>query len=222
MSSNEAFEYVLIPDSADARLFVELSSYGADLCEARQALALASEGGEGSRLWDASASLIGFAAIAYCRTYFHSKVRKPVTDHIVIPAELAEIHALIRVFRNSTIAHSQSELATTFPVGVLDVKTLRVRDVTAATSSQTLPPPVVRRFRELVDVVDDLLFEMIEPVRQRLIEQLRASNRAGMLASGARPTVINVTDADFNPQTKRLPYPTSNKLHWTSEPLSSE
>ena len=73
-----------------------------------------------------------------------------------------------------------------------------------------------------MDAVDDLLFEVIEPVRQRLFEELRASDRAEMLASGARPTVIDVTDADFNPQTKRLPYPISNKLHWTSEPLSSE
>ena len=217
-----AFEYVLIPDSADARLFVELSSYGADLCEARQALDLASEGAEGSRLWDASAHLIGFAAIAYCRTFFASNVRQPLTDHIAIPVELFEIHRLVGAFRNTTIAHSQSELATTFPVGVLDAQTLAVTDVTAVTSSQTLPPPLVSRFRQLLEAVDGLLYEAIEPVRQRLTEDLRGSDRAEMLARGARPKVINATDSDFDPRTKRLPYPITNKLHWSSTPLSGE
>ncbi|TFD27737.1 hypothetical protein [Cryobacterium lyxosi] len=216
------FEYEMIPDSADARLFVELSSYGADLSEARHALALASEGNEDSPLRDAAAYLIGFAALAYCRTFFASNVRKPLTDHISIPDELQDLHRLIGAFRNTTIAHSQSELAITFPVGILDAGTLRVRDVTAATTSQTLPPPLVSRFLALLETVDELLFEVTEPVRQRLIEQLGRSNRAGMVAGGARPIVINATDADFDPRTKRSRYPTSNKLHWSSTPLSGQ
>ena len=217
-----AFETVMIPDSPDARLFVELSSYGVDLSEARHALELASEAGEESPLRDAAAYLIGFASLAYCRTFFDSKVRKPLTKHILIPAEFQDLHWLVGAFRNTTIAHSQSELYTTFPVGILDAGTLRVRDVTAATYSQTLPPPMVSRFLELVEAVDDLLVEAIEPVRQRLIEELGGSDRAAMVARGVRPIVIDASDADFDPRTKRLPYPTSNKLHWTSTPLSGE
>ena len=149
-------------------------------------------------------------------------MRKPVTAHIEIPAELEEIHRLVGAFRNTTVAHSQSELSTTFPVGILDAGTLRVRDVTAATYSQTLPPPLVSRFLELLEVVDDLLFEAIEPVRQRLIEKLGRSDRAAMVTRGVRPNVIDASDSDFDPRTKRLPYPTSNKLHWTLTPLSGE
>lgn len=216
------FEYVMVPDSADARLFVELSSYGADLSEARHALDLAREGSEDSPLHEAEAYLIGFAALAYCRTFFASNVRRPLTDHIVIPGNLNDIHRLVGAFRNTTMAHSQSELATTFPIGVLDSETLRVRDVTAVTSSQTLPPPLVNRFRELVEVVDELLFDVTEPVRQRLIEELARSDLAGMVAEGARPNTINAPDADFDPRTKRLPYPTSNKLHWSPITSSSE
>src|SRR5680860_979466 len=89
--------------------------------------------------------------------------------HIVIPAELQDFHELVGAFRNTTIAHSQSELTTTFPVGVLDAETLRVRDAMAMTVTQTLPPPLVSRFRELLEAVDELLFEVTEPVRQRLI-----------------------------------------------------
>ena len=216
------FECVMIPDSMDARLFLELASYGADLSEARHALDLACEGGEDSPLLAASAYLIGFAALAYCRTFFASNVPKPLTSHIEIPAGLEAIHRLVGAFRNTTIAHSQSELSTTFPVGILDAGTLRVRHVTAATYSQTLPPPLVSRFLELLGAVDDLLFEATEPVRQRLIEELAKSDRAVMVARGARPNVINATDADFDPRTKRLPYPISHKLHWSSTPLSSQ
>jgi hypothetical protein len=213
-----AFEYVMVPDSADARLFIELSSYGADLAEASHALDLASDSGEDSRFQDAAAYLIGFAAIAYCRTFFPSNVRKPLTDHIVIPAELRNVHELVGAFRNTTIAHSQSELATTFPVGVLDAGTLRVRHVTGATTSQTLPPPLVDRFRELVETVDGLLFRVTEPVRQRLIEELTESDLAEMVARDTRPILINATDAEFNPRTKRRPYPNSHTLHWSPTP----
>ncbi|TFD65153.1 hypothetical protein [Cryobacterium ruanii] len=122
-----AFKYVMIPDSADVRLFAELLSYGTDLSEARYALDLASDGIEDSPLRDAAVYLVGFAALAYCRTFFTSNVRKSTTDHISIPVELEDLHRLIGAFRNTTIAHSQSELATTFPIGVLDAGTLRVR-----------------------------------------------------------------------------------------------
>ena len=221
-SGESAFEFVMVPDSVDARLFVELSSYGVDLSEARHALELASERNEDSPLGDAEAYLIGFAALAYCRTFFGSKVRKPLTEHIVIPAKFQDLHWLVGGFRNTTIAHSQSELSTTFPVGVLDAGTLRVRDVTAATYTQTLPPPIVSRFLELLEAVEDLLFEVTEPVRQRLIEELGRSDRAAMVAKGVRPNMIDALDADFDPRTKRLPYPTSTKLHWSSTPLSGD
>ena len=205
------FKVVTVPDSEDARLFVELSSYGADLAEARHALDLAIKSrGEGSELEDAGAYLIAFAVVAYCRTYFPSNVRKPLTDHIAIPDELSDIHRLVGAFRNTTIAHSQSNLATTFPVGVLDAATLRVRDVTATTVSQTLPPPLVERFRELIEAADDLLFEVTEPVRQRLVEQLSGSDLARMIDEGGQLKIVDATDADFAPRTRRRPYPTSH------------
>ena len=68
------FECVMVPDSVDARLFVELSSYGADLSEARHALDLASEGGGDSPLRAASAYLIDFAGLAYCRPFFSPRM----------------------------------------------------------------------------------------------------------------------------------------------------
>lgn len=183
------FKVVTVPDSADARLFVELSSYGADLAEARHALDLAIESrGEGSHLEDVAAYLIAFAVVAYCRTYFPSNIRKPLTDHIDIPDELSEIHRLVGAFRNTTIAHSQSKLATTFPVGVVDAETLCVRDVTAATVSQTLPPPLVDRFHKLLVTADDLLYGATEQIRQRLIEHLGGSRHGDDDQAGCTAT----------------------------------
>lgn len=218
-----SFKVVTVPDSADARLFVELSSYGADLAEARHALDLAIKSrGESSQLEDAAPYLIAFAVIAYCRTYFPSNVRKPLTDHIDIPDEVSDTHRLVGAFRNTTVAHSQSKLATTFPVGVLDAETLCVRDVTAATVSQTLPPPLVERFHKLVALVDDLLFEVIEPVRQRLVEHLSGSNLETMLIEGGQLPTVEATDADFNPRTRRGPYPTSHTLYWSATSLPGD
>jgi len=107
---------VTVGDSPDARLFVELSSYGSDLTEAQHALDLAIRGKEeGPPMIDASAYLIGFAVVAYCRAILHSNVRGPLTDHIEVPTELMEIHHQVKTFRNATIAHSQSELSVTYP-----------------------------------------------------------------------------------------------------------
>ena len=217
------FKIVAVPDSADARLFVELSSYGADLAEARHALDLAIKSrGEGSQLEDAGAYLIAFAVVAYCRTYFQSNVRKPLTDHIAIPEELVDIHQLVRAFRNTTIAHSQSNLSTTFPVGVLNAATLQVQDVRAMTASQTLPPPLVERFRELVETADDLLFEVTEAVRQRLAEKLSRTDLARMVDEGGQLEIVDATDADFTPRTRRRPYPTSHTWYWSATSQSGD
>ena len=67
---------VMVEDSPDTRLVIELSSYASDLTEAHHALDLAIQGQDpGSPLADASPYLIGFAVVAYCRTISHSNVR---------------------------------------------------------------------------------------------------------------------------------------------------
>lgn len=222
-SEGPIFNVVRVPDSADARLFVELSSYGADLAEARHALDLAIKSrGEGSQLEEAAPYLIAFAVVAYCRTYFPSNVRKSLTDHIHIPDDLADIHRLVGAFRNTTVAHSQSKLATTFPVGVLDAETLRVRDVTAATVSQTLPPPLVDRFHMLIAAAEDLLYVATEQIRQKLIKRLGGSDMESMVRHGAPLEIVDAMDADFNPRTRRGPYPTSHTMYWSASSLPDD
>lgn len=99
--------------------------------------------------------MIGFAVVAYCRTTLHSNVRGRLTDHIDVPAELIEIHDEVRTFRNATIAHSQSELSVTYPVGVLDAATLEVANIAAVTVGSTLPWLLVQKFRTLVAAMEE-------------------------------------------------------------------
>jgi hypothetical protein len=205
---------VTVRDSPDARLFIELSSYGADLTEARHALDLAVQGKqEGSPLAEAVPHLVGFAVVAYCRTVLHSNVRGRLTDHVTVPEELIVVHDHVRAFRNATIAHSQSELAVTYPTAFLEPDTLEVQYVGAATVISPLPFPVVEKFRALVAVMEELLDVVIQPVRARLEDDLRAMDPRER-AAGAHPTVLEKLASEFEPRTRRPPYPTSHTIYW--------
>lgn len=213
---------VMVEDSPDARLFIELSSHAADLTEAHHALALAlQEHGSGSTLADASPYLIGFAVIAYGRCILHSNVRRRLTDHVDVPEHLTDVHEQIKSFRNATIAHSQSELSVTYPMGFLDPNTLEVSHVSAVTMTSTLPIAVTQRFQTLVEAMIDQLDQAIEPIRTRLEAGLRETNREELLA-GTMPTVLTVSADQFEPGSKRTPYPTRQTLHWDQNASSTE
>ena len=196
----QRFEFVMVADSDDARLFIELSSHAADLVEARDALELAlrSMSDPDSPLQDAERSLVANAAMAYCRTFFPSKVRRPMTDFVEIPQAFFATHELVAAFRNRTIAHSQSDLSVTYAVGVLDAETLEVRDVMAPTFLNPMPLEQVRNFIDLVDTVEGRLDEVIEPIRMRLMERLADADLAALVKDGTRPMVRVLLAAEFN------------------------
>jgi hypothetical protein len=216
--AKQPFSMVWLADSSDARLFIELSSYASDLAEAREALDQAILGLEGrSRLTDASRHLIGLAVIAYCRTILSSDVRGRLTDHVDVPDALIDVHDQVRVYRNATIAHSQSELATTYAFGVVDSDTLEVRDVMAGTIHIPLPTPLVHEFRTLIDAMDCRLDEVIEPVRVRLMNRLRKGDPTSW-AFGKKPGVLEKWASDFNARSRRPPYPTGHTVYWEPAP----
>lgn len=212
------FEFVLIGDSEDTRTFIELSSYAVDLVEARDALELTlrSLADPDSPLREAERSLVAAAVMAYCRTFFSSKVRGPLTRAVEVPPALVATHELVAAFRNRTIAHSQSDLSVTYAVGVLDAETLVVRDVMAPTISSTLPPEHVQAFLTLVTTMVELLDEAIEPVRQRLVQTLQCEDLAALVRAGIAPA-RELLAADFRAATTRPPYPTSHPTYWSVE-----
>ena len=213
------FEFVMVDDSDDARLFIELSSHAADLVEARDALELALRSmlDTYSPLQDAERALVANAAMAYCRTFFPSKVRRPVTKFVEIPQAFSATHELVAMFRNRTIAHSQSDLSITYAVGVLDGDTLEVLDVSAPNISSTMPPEQVRKFLDLVNTVEALLDEVIGPIRTRLMGRLADADRAALIKDGLRLTARVLLAAEFGSQTTRPPYPASHPVYLTRD-----
>ena len=202
---------IAVGDSRDARLFIELSSHAADLTEASGALAAALRPEQDESWSDVKPYLIGFAVVAHCRCFLNSNGRMPLGDRIVIPPAMIGTHESIRAFRNQTIAHSQSELSVTYPVGFLDARTKELQFVSALTVASTLPDSIAQNFARLIEVVLDLLDEVLDPIRGRLEELLRTADPETLVAA---PRGIDKMAYDFQPRSKRAPYPTRHPLYW--------
>ncbi len=204
-----------LPDSVDARLFVEFSSYQADLTEARTALELAISGiGDEGPLDDARQFLIGYAAVAYCRTYFHSKVRAPITDHISIPAEHAELHARITEYRNQRVAHSQSQLATTFAFVGIDTDGSIRPGVIGMTAAQEIPANFLEQWITLIDLIADLIGELQTEVEARIIQHVAAKDVAEVRAWAMWPARVDLPQSAFTARSSRGRYPTTWTTFW--------
>lgn len=133
--------FVFLPDSADSRLLVDLTSHASDLSEASHALRLALEAGEGEPAWF---PLTMHAVTANIRPFIHSNVR-PRLDQMPgfpgIPDGLQSIHDTIRKYRkyrNTTVAHCQSDLTMPVAVALLDGEG-RVDKVQGSTFPHPMP-----------------------------------------------------------------------------------
>jgi hypothetical protein len=130
---------------------------------------------------------------------------------------MRDIHYRVKAYRNATIAHSQSELALTYAVGVLDPKTFDVRDVMAPTIVIHLPQSIVREFRALIDVLECRLDGVIEPVRARLKRVLTEMDETS-LKTAWKPEILEKMVQEFEPKTKRSAYPTGHSVYWDTAP----
>lgn len=210
-SSSDNLELRQLPDSPDARRFVELSSYAADLGEARSAVELALRGtAEGEPLAAAHAHLVGYAAVAYCRPFFASKVRASMIRDDYISAEFDELHALITDYRNRRVAHSHSDLSSTFAFVGVDGAGIRP-GIIAVTAAQELPEPSLKRWLRLIDHLMDALAEQQTEIESRIVTQLTPTDLdvvrswPAMSAPRVRPLT------EFTARKSRGQYPT----HWT-------
>ncbi|MFN8192770.1 MAG: hypothetical protein U0R80_00635 [Nocardioidaceae bacterium] len=195
---------VPLEDTHDARHFIELSSIAADLADARRAAEHALVAGDDSFLAEVRATLIGYATVAYCRTIPHSNVRRPLTYFVELTEQEQRISDLVKGFRNTTVAHSQSELWTTHAVGVLDPRTLQVQDVLATAVTITLARSLVEEFVLLLTAVEERLEAVIAPVRDRLRSKLAATDPDELrrrVAAGL--PVEDRPVAEFDPRSQR-------------------
>jgi hypothetical protein len=207
----------LLPDSSDSRLFVELSSYAADLGEAISALELARQvRGHDGALRDASPYLVDFAAVAYCRTFFPSKVRKPMTDYVAIPEKHQDLHALITAYRNRRVAHSQSQLSSTFAVIAIDEGGSPRHGVFGMTASQELPAEVITQWAVLITTLLESVGDLQHDVEARLNATIAATSTQEIHEWPVGPAISEKFATDFTARDSRGRYPATWAMFWST------
>lgn len=193
--------FAVLPDTPDARLLADLTSHASDLSEAAHTLGEAFAAGEGSHLW---LPLTSHAVTAYVRPFIHSNVRTRLDEMPGIPAmpsALKTVHDTIRKYRNTTIAHSQSDLAVPLPVAILDAKG-QVVDVRGISIIHQMPRVLAEGFSQLVSAMEDAVEEATQPVLERLRAWLK-DETPETIRNWEKPEVAHATDADFTAAQKR-------------------
>lgn len=207
----------VLPDTADTRLLIELTSHANDLSEAAHALDCALTSGEDSALW---MPLTSHAVTAYIRPFIDSNVRTRLDKMSMvppIPAHLQAVHDLIRNYRNTTVAHSQSTLVMPLPVAILDDQGKGV-DVMGVSLTHQMPLALAEGLSDLIGTVEDIVEEATQPVLDRLRTWLKGQD-ATAIGSWQLPVINEALDADFTSahRRKRTPQFTMYWRTWEQE-----
>ncbi|MDQ0770633.1 hypothetical protein QF031_003382 [Pseudarthrobacter defluvii] len=208
--------YAVLPDMDDTKLLVDLTSYASDLSEASHTLAQALEAGEESPL---RGPLTSHAVTAYIRPFILSKVRERLDEMPGIPAvpvALVPVHNLVRKYRNTTVAHSQSDLTMPVPVAVLDTEG-QVVNVIGVSLVQPMPRVIAEQLHSLISVMEDIVEKATEPVRERL----RAWSKQQSPEDVSRwqlPELVHAVDTDFTAGRKRSRSPRYTSYWHTEDP----
>lgn len=205
----------VLPDAPHTRLLVALTSHASDLSEAAHTLRNAFEAGESSELW---LPLTSHAVTAYIRPFIHSNVRARLDEIPGIPAlphTLTGVHELIRKYRNTTVAHSQSELTMPLPVAVLDAEGRGVK-VSGVSIIHSMPLATAESFADLISVMEDIVDQATQPVLESLRTWLQ-SQAPETIKGWDHPEFIHATDSDFSAANRRKPAPRFT-AYWHVEP----
>ncbi|MGJ9372551.1 hypothetical protein [Nesterenkonia sp. CF4.4] len=191
----------LLPDSADSRLLTDLTSHANDLSEAANALKGAFSLGEGSELWE---PLTSHAVTAYIRPFITSNVQArldQMSEIPPVPLELLSVHDTIRKYRNTAVAHSQSELVMPLPLAILNDEG-QGRDVVGITLTHPMPLAFAEHFAALIAAMENIVDQATEPVLERLRSWLRTETPE-TIQSWRQPKVAFSEDADFSATRRR-------------------
>lgn len=192
---------VVLSDTADTRLLVDLTSHANDLGEAAHSLGIALDCGEGSELWE---PLTSHAVTAYIRPFILSNVRDRLDEMPQfpgLPPELMATHEMIRKYRNAKVAHSQSDLVMPLPVAFLG-NTGEVRRVWGMTITHQMPLVIAQRFAHLLERMETIVDELTQPVNDRLLIWAR-SQPSETVRNWEGPEISASIDADFNAARER-------------------
>lgn len=104
------------------------------------------------------------------RPFIHSNVRRRLDEMLdapAVPPSMKWLHEVIRQYRNTTIAHSQSNLALPFPVVLLDDAGKPTKVAPVSLINQ-MPMAIAERFADLVAAMEDAVDHATQPVLDRL------------------------------------------------------
>lgn len=205
----------MLPDSPEARLLVALTSHASDLSEAAHTLRNAFEAGESSQLW---LPLTSHAVTAYIRPFIDSNVRTRLDEMpgiTALPPTFAGVHDVIRKYRNTTVAHSQSELTLPLAVAFLDAEGRGVK-VSGVSIIHPMPLAIAKRFSELISVMEDIVDAATQPVLASLRTWLQGQ-APETIKGWDHPDFIHATDSDFSAAGRRRPAPRFT-AYWHVEP----
>lgn len=166
-TSASQLELVILPDSPDTRLLVELTSHANDLSEAAHSLGRALASGEGSEVWE---PLTSHAVTAYIRPFIHSNIRTRLdlmSEFPGVPSEYLPTHDMIRKYRNTTVAHSRSDLVMPLPVALVN-DTGQVVRVWGMSIIHPMPAAIAIRFADLLTTMETLVDDAMQPATERL------------------------------------------------------
>jgi len=205
----------VLPTRPETRLLVTLTSHASDLSEAAHTLRSAFEAGESSELW---LPLTSHAVTAYIRPFIHSNVRARLDEMPEIPAlppSLAGVHEKIRKYRNTTVAHSQSELILPIPVAFLDAEGRGVK-VSGISIIHPMPLAIAESFSDLISVMEDIVDQATQPVLESLRVWLQGQ-APETIKDWDHPDFIHATDSDFSAANRRKPAPRFT-AYWHVQP----
>lgn len=164
-------------------------------------MAQAFQAGEESPLW---VPLTSHAVTAYIRPFILSTVRPRLDEMPGIPAlprALQPVHDLVRKYRNTTVAHSQSDLNLPVPVAILDA-TGQVLDIVGVSVIQPMPRVIAEQFHNLISTMEGIVDEATEPVRERLRAWAKQQGPEN-IGSWECPQLIHAADAEFTAARRR-------------------
>ncbi|MFQ4150283.1 hypothetical protein AAGW05_16610 [Arthrobacter sp. LAPM80] len=205
MSNDQHPPFAFLPDSADSRLLADLTSHASDLSEASHTLRLAMEAGESTPPWF---PLTMHAVTAYIRPFILSNVRTrldQMPEFPGIPGEFQLIHDTIRKYRNTTVAHSQSDLTMPIAVALLD-ENGQVRDVQGWTLLHPMPGSVAKDFDRLIGTMETIVDDATKSVADRLRKHL-VDESPETIAAWPNPDFLAARDNEFQSTRQRTRAP---------------
>lgn len=209
----------VLPDMPDTRLLVELTSHASDLSEAAHTLASALAAGQSSELW---LSLTSHSVTAYIRPFIQSNVRRRLDEMPEIPALPASrkwLHEAIRQYRNTTIAHSQSNLASPLPFVLLDNNGKPTKVAPVSLINQ-MPLAVAEEFADLIAAMEDAVQCATQPVVDRLNAWLR-DRTAEEVTAWDPPKILQAAALEFSAGKRRTQIPRYT-AYWQEQSPSDE